>query len=161
MPSESVEKLMDERRRTEAYPIFVGAIAVSQSETLVTDTYPFIVAMKNVKANIEEVPYRFRARVENFDIKFGYILDVSDEADATFRLLLCYADKVSWVYDWGSLGPGRGNGYRGNRYALEDDDAEAYIAKAAFTEEELDWLWQFAQALHVFPAEPVVRRVTG
>jgi hypothetical protein len=155
---DGIEGLMDEQLRTEAYPIFAGAVAVAKPGTLVTRDYVFIRAMADAKANIETIPERLRARVEHFDIKKGSILEVSDEADLVFRLLCNFEDKISWTDYWGYRGPGRGNGVLGSEYYMEDVDAKAYIAKEGFTPEELEWLWGMAQAMHVLSDKPVVRR---
>lgn len=152
------KRLMDERRGTDAYPIFVGAVAVSKSWTLVARDHSFIAAMKEVKENPDAVPERFRNRVGHFDIKKGHLFDVSDAADLVFSLLQTYEDKVAWVDYWGSMGPSRGNGHLGNQYIMDNEDAAKYIAEEGFTSEELDWLWEIAQAMHVLPDKPVERR---
>ena len=41
---------------------------------------------------------------------------------------------------------------------MTDADAAAYIAKEEFTAQELEWLWQLAQKMHVLRDKPVERR---
>ena len=156
--SAKLDKLIEEIKNKEAYPIFAGAVAAAKSFTLVTDKYPFIMAMVEAKANIELIPERFQRCVEYFDIKSGHFLKESEEANSVFWLLQFSPDKIRWVYYWGPLSHGRGSGYLGNQYIMEDTDATTYIAKEEFTPKELEWLWAIAQDIHVLSSKPVLRR---
>jgi hypothetical protein len=151
-----IKELMEEQARLMAYPIFVGAIAVAKSWTLVSGKYPFIAAMKEAKEDLGAIPERLRVRVEHLDIYMGlgHIFEMSDGADLAFRILLCCPDNVRWVRYPASR-------WNHNQYIMTDADAVAYIAKESFTIEELEWLWQLAQKMHVLEDKPVERRLSS
>jgi len=148
-----IKELMEERARLMAYPVFVGAVAVAKSWTLVTGKYPFIMAMKDTKEDLDVIPERLRVRVEHLDIYMGrgHYLEMSDAADLAFRILIACPDNVHWVRYPASR-------CNHNQYIMTDADAAAYIAKEEFTAQELEWLWQLAQKMHVLRDKPVERR---
>ena len=148
-----IKELMEEQARLMAYPVFVGAVVVARSWTLVTSKYPFIAAMKEDKKDPDVIPERLRARVEHLDIYVGHgdYLETSDAADLAFRMLLYCPDGVYWVRYPASR-------CNHNQYIMTDADAAAYIAKEEFTAQELEWLWQLAQKMHVLRDKPVERR---
>lgn len=144
--SGSFQELLAEEKRISIYPLLAGAIAVSKSLTLVTDRANVAVFLQAIQdEGLESVPGTLRPRVENVRVYNRPYL-TSEQVDFVFAHMMG-ENGITFRYEDAEY-----------RYEMTDEAASAYISCENFTEEELAWLWTFAQMIHVENSKPLERR---
>lgn len=130
-----------------ALELLLGAIAVSESWTLGSSRRIFTRAMAKLTQEYP-APQRFATALSEFQARPAPIVPISIEADNAFDRLPSTGRRIATVRRYPPTQI---------LFVMEDADAFRYLAEHNYTQEELDFFWGFAQAIHTLH-EPVRRR---